>query len=150
MRERERERVRERERERVRERERESERERLRGRGKGERREAETDRERERQMERDREREGQRDRERAKVRERVNQLTYLKPLVNDVLHEKQLLLPFLHLNLKRFNKRGSPHCLGLHNVVIQQGLDVVQRTQNAHTLDTNKGNPGRELNIDRN
>ena len=51
--------------------------------------------------------------------------TYLQPLIQDVLHQDQLLLPLLHLRLKGLDEGRAAHGLRLHNVVVQQQLDVV-------------------------
>ena len=49
----------------------------------------------------------------------------LQPLVQDVLQKQQSLLPRVQPVLEWNSKRTSSHGLGLHDVVIQEGLGLV-------------------------
>ncbi len=59
---------------------------------------------------------------------RANLLAF-EPLIHDLLCEVELGLPQTHPLLKGTNVGGGAHALSLHNLVIQQCLDVVQATQ---------------------
>ena len=56
-------------------------------------------------------------------------LLAFEPLIHDLLREVEFGLPQAHSLLKGTNVRRGPHALSLHNLVIQQCLDVVQATQ---------------------
>jgi len=56
-------------------------------------------------------------------------LLAFEPLIHDLLREVEFGLPQAHPLLKGTNVGGGPHALSLHNLVIQQCLDVIQATQ---------------------
>lgn len=63
-------------------------------------------------------------------------LSYLEPFIQDVLHRHKFFLPFLHFLLKRLDERRPSHCLGFHNVVIQEYLYLIRGGQNGNSLDS--------------
>ena len=62
--------------------------------------------------------------------------TYLEPGVHDVLHGDELLLPLSHLVLEGFDEGRAAHRLRLDDVVVEEHLDVVDRRQDVHALQT--------------
>ena len=51
--------------------------------------------------------------------------TDFEPVVENVLHRKQLRLPFVHLVFVRFYERRAFHRLSFDDVIVQQLLYVV-------------------------
>ena len=55
-------------------------------------------------------------------------LLALEPFIHDLLCQIEFGLPEAHPILKGTDVGGGPHALGLHNLVIQQRLDIIQAT----------------------
>ena len=61
---------------------------------------------------------------------------HLEPLVDGVLDADQLLLPLLDLLLEGLDEGRAAHRLRLDDVVVEKHLDVVDRRQDVHALQT--------------